>query len=939
MTALPTGTVTFLYTDIEGSTRRWEERPAATRSAVDRHFALLRDAIGPQGGHVFRTQGDGLCAAFATAPDAVAAALSAQRALYAEPWPEADALRVRMALHTGAAEAQDGDYVGACLNRISRLLGIGHGGQTLVSRITYDLVRETPPAGAGWRDLGVHRLRDLAAPEQVFQLLHPDLPEAFPPLKSLDARPNNLPLQLTSFVGREREVAEVERLLGAARLLTLTGAGGIGKTRVALQVAADLLDGYPHGAWFVDLAPLVDEALVPQVVLAALALREAADRLPLAALVDHLRSRTTLLVLDNCEHLVDACARLVDALLRSCAQLTVLTTSREVLGVAGETVWPVPSLALPAGDGRATADPAAYDAVRLFVERAAAARPGFALTVENAPAVDRICRRLDGIPLALELAAARVGFLTPDQIAERLGDHFHLLTGGSRTALPRHRTLRALIDWSHELLDENERALLRRLAVFAGGWTLEAAEAVCAGHDLASHDALEALGHLVDKSLVVVQEQDGEIRYRLLETVRQYAGDRLREAGEAAPLRDRHRDWFLALAERAAPELKGRDQHVWLARLGAEHDNLRAALAWAGERGAAEAALRLAAALAWFWHLRSHLTEGRRWLDEALARTDALGASHARARALYGAGVLAWQQGDNAAARGRFEESRSVARVLGDKRELAYAVGGLGMVADMERDVAALRARMEESLALFEEIGDDWGRAWHLIGAGLVQWGLGDVAGARACFEESLASFQRVGDRWASAVPLSYLGRVASGQGELMLAGALFEQCLAIWREAGDRNRTAEALTHLGGVALRQADHEAAVTRFRESLVLARELGLGQRKRTALALGGLAAVAVAGARGQLAPAARLLGAADALFEAAGAVTDPHDRAEYDRDTAALRSRLEEPALAAAWAAGRAMTPEQSIADALEEMPPEQPTAPAGSAGATDGQPA
>src|SRR5262245_39588833 len=595
---LPTGTVTFLFTDVEGSTRLWEQHPDQMRAALVEHDALIEFLTAQHGGHLVRPRGEGdsrFCV-FARATEAVVAAAAIQRALHEESWPAETPLRVRLALHTGEADLRAGDYYGSAVNRCARLRAIAHGSQALLSMATEELVRDALPSGVALRDLGEHRLSDLARPEHVFQVVVPGVPAAFPPLRSLDTLPNNLPLQLTSFVGREREVAEVAGMLAAHRLITLTGVGGTGKTRLALQVAADALLAFSDGVWLVALDALRDPGLAPQAVALSIGVREERERPLLATLTDALKPKRLLLLLDNCEHLLDACARLADALLRACPHLTIVATSREALGIAGETVWRVPSLALPAVFAGQPLPPVEtltrYEAVALFVDRAQAVQPRFALTRESAPAVVSVCALLDGIPLALELAAARVRALSVDQLLARLTDRFRLLTGGSRTALERHQTLRAAVDWSHALLTAPERVLFRRLAVFAGGWTLEAAEAVGPAPDgpaggLAREDVLDLLTRLVDQSLVdVVAEAPGAgpARYRLLETLRQYAQHKLVEAEEVAAVRGRHAAHYLALAEQAQPALHGPEQLVWLDRLEEEHANLRGALAWLVEQ-------------------------------------------------------------------------------------------------------------------------------------------------------------------------------------------------------------------------------------------------------------------------------------------------------------------------------------------------------------------
>jgi predicted ATPase/class 3 adenylate cyclase len=576
-------TLTFVLTDVEGSTRLWEAHGQAMGSALAAHDRLVSRAVVDHGGRLIKAKGEGdsSFSVFSSPAQAVAAALELQRALAAEPWPLPAPLAVRVAVHAGEVQEREADFYGPVVNRCARLRGIGHGGQVLLSAVVAELVRDDLPEGAYLRGLGVHLLKDLAAPEHVVQLCHPDLREQFPPLSSLEARPNNLPMQLTSFVGRERELAGLRQQLVSSRLVTLVGIGGCGKTRLALQAAADAVERYPDGVWLVELAPLSEPSLVEQQLATVLGIREDAGtgepsgRTLIDRLVGYLAPRRTLVLLDNCEHLVEACAALAARVVGACPELTVLATSREPLGVAGEVTFAVPPLAVDPLD---PAVAGGTEAVRLFVDRARLVDPAFALTPENAAAVAGICRRLDGIPLAIELAAARTRSLTPQQLDDRLGDRFRLLTGGSRTSLPHHQTLRAAIEWSHRLLSGPEQVLFRRLAVFAGGCTLEAAEQVCAGDDL---DVLLLVAALVDKSLLVHEPAQG--RYQMLETIRQYAWEELREAEEEDELRARHRDWCLALAE--AVEFDTPLATARMARLAAEQDNFRAALEWDGPAG------------------------------------------------------------------------------------------------------------------------------------------------------------------------------------------------------------------------------------------------------------------------------------------------------------------------------------------------------------------
>ena len=529
----PTGTVTFLFTDIEHSTQLWEEQPGWMPHAFARQEAVIRAAVAAHDGVVYKMIGDAFQVAFATAPAALAAACDAQHALAAEDWGGPGPLRVRMALHTGVTEERADDYVGPALNRVARLLALAAGGQVLLTQATYELVRDHLPPDARLLDLGAHRLKDLVRPEQVYQLVTPRLPASTQPLPSLDAFPHNLPLQVTSFIGREKEIAAVKRLLLAERCVTLTGPGGTGKTRLSLQLGAELLELFPDGVWLVELVALSDPSLVVGAVAQTLGVRESSGRPLLSLLSNYLRGKDLLLLLDNCEHLVDACAHLVSHLLAAAPTLFILASSREALGISGEVAYRVPSLSTPDMRHPPPVETLTqYEAVRLFIERAETVLPGFAVTRENAPAIAQICHRLEGIPLAIELAAVRVKLLRPEQIAARLDDRFRLLTGGSRSALPRHQTLRALIDWSYDLLTDPERTLLRRLAVFAGGWTLEAAEAICAGDGLEGVEVLDTLSQLVNKSLALPDCEAGdEARYQLLETIRQYAREKLLDVG------------------------------------------------------------------------------------------------------------------------------------------------------------------------------------------------------------------------------------------------------------------------------------------------------------------------------------------------------------------------------------------------------------------------
>ena len=553
---LPSGTVTFLFTDIEGSTRLWEEHPEAMKVALARHDAILRDAVAEHDGHVVKTTGDGVHAVFATAHDALDAAVAMQRGLAVESFGETGRLRVRMGLHTCEAEYRDGDYFGSEVNRAARLMSVAHGGQVVVSSVTVGLVRD---GSVEFVDLGEHRLRDLTTTERVLQVLAPGLTREFPPLRSLDAMPGNLPRQVTTFVGREAEIASLAELVRDAPLVTLTGVGGVGKTRLALQVATEVVARFPDGAWLCEFASATDPGAVWDTLAASLRVQPFPGRSLEESALEYLTAKRLLLVLDNCEHLLDAIAGLVDAIARRCPQVSVLATSREGLALAGERIVAVPTLGVPradaAGDARMHAD-----AVQLFADRAAAAQHDFALTDHNIETVAVLCRRVDGIPLAIELAAARVRSMSPEDLVARLDQRFKLLTRGSRATLERHQTLRSTIDWSYDLLDSTERLALDRLSVFAGGCDLAAAEVVLAGDDLDAFDVDDVLAQLVDKSLVVVERDDTGVRYRLLETIRQYAAERLQTDGDTAVVRRGHAEHYTTRAEEAGPHLRSREQ-------------------------------------------------------------------------------------------------------------------------------------------------------------------------------------------------------------------------------------------------------------------------------------------------------------------------------------------------------------------------------------------
>ena len=945
----PTGTVTFLFSDIEGSTRLLQEIGDGYAEVLAQHRRILRAAFAAHDGVEIGTEGDSFFVAFARASDALAAATEGQRGL------EAGRVRVRMGLHTGEPLLTDEGYVGMVVHRGARIADAAHGGQVLLSAAVAALVDGRLPDGVTLRDLGRVRLKDLAAPEQVYQVVHPQLRQTFPPLRSLEATPNNLPQQTTSFIGREREIAAIEALLAKTRLLTLTGSGGSGKTRLSLHAAADVVDQYPDGAWFVELASLAEPSRVPQTVATVLGLMEEPGKPMTEALVAHLDAKRVLLILDNCEHLLDACAKLADALVRRCAGVTILASSREALGIAGEQTYRVPSLSLPDRSGVPTPQTLSmYESVRLFIDRALLVRRDFEVTNRNAPALASLCHHVDGIPLAIELAAARVRSLSVEEIDRRLDQRFRLLTGGSRTALPRHQTLRALIDWSYDLLQDPERRLLQRLSVFVGGWTLEGAEAVCAGGIVDKGEILDLLTSLIDKNLVVADQSDSHLRYRLLETVRQYAQDRLGEGGDGDELLERHLDCFLALAEELEPKLLGAEQTECLQRLEEEHENLRASLDYGLVASGPGVGLRLCGALQRFWSTRGHLVEGQEWCVRALERPGAEQPTLERAKVLTAAGSLANFQGDYALARAWHTESLTIRRQLGDRTGMAASLGNLGGVALDQSDYAlawalteeclaisrelghrefieialgnlasvarqrgdhsTARTLNEESMAIAREQGDRGGVAASLNNLGMIALDQGDLATARANFEESLGITRATGGFRGITAALSGLGQVALGEGDLVGTRARYEESLAIGRKSGDGRRIADSLRNLGNVARLQRDYLAARMLYAESLAITRKQG--DKDAIANSLAELAEMAVD--RSDFPVAAGIWGAVERLREDVGSPMSPSEKPRYDGIVMSARAALGDTAFDRAWREGRALTNEQAIELALKK---------------------
>jgi predicted ATPase len=797
-----------------------------------------------------------------------------------------------------------------------RIMSAGHGGQVLLSSATRELVRDMLPPDVSLLDLGEKRLKDLQRPESMYQLSISGLSATFPPLKTLDSFPNNLPTQITTFIGRKQQITEVRQILESHRLVTLTGPGGTGKTRLSIQVAADSLETFTHGVWFIELAPLTDPDLIPQTILSTIGISEQSGKAPLELLKEYLHNKNTLMVLDNCEHLIMESAKVTNALLYAAPNLKIMASSREALGVQGEAAYPVPTLSLPDYKHLPEIEHFShYEAVQLFVDRASLVQPHFALTNENVPAVAQICHRLDGIPLAIELAAARVKTLSPEQIARRLDDRFRLLTGGSRTVLERHQTLRAALDWSYNLLSEDEKMLLRRLSVFIGGWTLEAAEQVCA-QEGDERDILDLLTQLVDKSLVTTKLSGNDTHYSMLENTRQYARDRLIEVGELIQMRNSHLKFFSRLAMESESKLYGAEQVACLNKLEMEFDNFRVALEWSLEEGDPELGIRLAGALWRFWVMRGYWSEGYEHLKRVLSRKDRVSTAE-RARALSRAGELAVRNRDFTAAQILLKESLTLSGGLEDTVIVAFSLHVLGRLGKSQDDYT--RKQLEESLMIYRKLENKWGVATVLdtLSYAIMET---DPNSARILREESLALLRELRDDWDLMRVLHNYGEIARFQGDYFRAKSLYEESQALGQKLKPAKwDVANQLACLGYCFLREGDDERAAGYFKQSFILQKEHGVttSLMANCIAGLGGVAAV-----QGKFVRAAELLATAKSLyatFEIKGEEIEAADRAEYEHDVAVVRQQLDESTFNAAWEEGKQMSLQEESMYGLAEL--------------------
>jgi len=905
MNSLPSGTVTFLFTDIENSTPFWEKYPEEMKSALAKHDSVLREAVELNNGHIIKTTGDGIHAVFSTAIDSVNAAVDAQHALQnSEVFKTSEfSLRVRMGMHTGEAELRDGDYYGNTLNRAARIMSIGHGGQILLSEITLQVAQEHLPPDVSALDLGRHQLKGLNRAEHIFQLNASDLPQDFPPIKSLNTQPNNLPAQLTSFVGREKEIAEIKAALASSHLVTLTGSGGTGKTRLSIEVGMQLLPNVSNGVWMIELAPLSDESQIIPALAQAFGLQELPFN-PLANLVtDYLRDKKLLLILDNCEHLIAACARLADDLLHQCAGLKILASSREALGIAGEVAYHTPSLE-------------DFESTGLFVDRAHAANSKFSLTDSNASSIAQICHRLDGIPLAIELAAARTKLLSAEQIAARLDDLFRLLVGGSRTALPRQQTLRALIDWSYDLLSEEEKNLLRIASVFVGGWTLDAVEAVSE-----NPNALEHLEGLINKSLVVTEEREGKMRYFLLETIKQYAREKLFEAKQAAAARDRHFIHYKTTTNDlwGAGYFATEEETLRLISIQVEMENLRAAFEW-GLQNHVQDTLELTASMAMSMTMVGGQLEAITLLKTAMEKFHTLppveGEANRLRKEIYVRGCFslgALLQGTNEImpSRSILQEAIAIARELGNKHLLGM---GLEMYASTSAMIKAddTLAAAQEGLEIFR--GLNYNPGMWMAYSNLARWE--SLSGNFQESEKYVALAQASMKGGTISIQFGFLnlgmGMGARFQSRFDRAQQYFEEGRRIFKQIGHKGLMALVTSEIAHTQRAMGTYAEAKQTYRETIQVFQDYG--NRPAVAHQLEGFAMIAIVEEESQR--AAKLFGAAEAIREATGHKPTDEEQAEESQFTSRLRSMLPEAEYNALWAEGKSMTMEQAIQLAL-----------------------
>jgi len=923
---LPTGTVSFLFTDIEGSTKLAQDYPDEMPALLARHNEILENAIKAQNGFVFNIVGDSYHASFQSAEQALNAALEAQRNLTKEAWSPAP-VKARMGIHTGNATLEDpkgsSPYKGyATLALTSRVMSAGHGGQILLTQDSFALVDQKIP-DVSLKNMGEHNLKDVNRPQQLYQVMAGDLPAEFPPLKTQKTINHNLPLNLTSFIGRDKEINEVKAAIENTRLLTLIGPGGTGKTRLSIQVGNEFITTMPHGVWMVELAPISDPALIPQTVAMVFGLRESPG-LPIAEQInDYLRAKQLLLILDNCEHLVEGSADFANGILKGCPQIKILASSREALGVPNESTYRVPSLGLPDKKDISLDKVSKFESVQLFTERAKAANPNFELNTKNASAIAQICRRLDGIPLALELAAARAKVLSVEQIAERLDDRFRLLTGGSRTALPRQQTLRALIDWSYGLLSEPEKALFRRLAVFEGGWTLEAAEKVCSGNGVDEYDVLDLLTQLVDKSLVITEEKDGSVRYGRLETIRQYAREKLLETEESIVVRSKHLEYYISLGTRLDKVYISPFQHDMIQQMAPEYDNIRSALSWSVEKDIEKATNLLSITVVfWSWVLLGNTTEVGEWSKLVLDKLEEKGKNEPselitklRGQMLNRYSQVLMNIGDHKAACRAAEESIEIARKLNDQKTLANALGSLAHCSVYAGNPEKAQTAAQEGIKLSEEIGELHEQVWALDAMThyhSIYGGDDEVYRYYEIINGVLRSQNIPNDPVYDG---GFKVEQALKKGKFAEAEKIIDSLMFIILERKD-NYTLATMQSMFAHALRQiGDLERAEFHYRKTILLWQDRG--HRAAMAHQLECFAFIALVQEDPER--AAKLLATAETIRNAINSVRTPPEQKEFEDAVAQLRSGMEAAEFEKAWEEGKSMSLENAVSYVLDEV--------------------
>ena len=907
---LPTGAVTFAFTDIEGSTARWDRDRAAMQEALRRHDELLRSIVAQHNGHVFKTLGDAFYCAFARPQDAIVAAVDAQRALQSEDFSAVGGLRVRMALHIGNADERDGDYFGPSVNRVARLLAIGHGGQVLLSRAAQASIAANLPGDITLIDLGLRRLKGLSQPEEVWQLSIAGLRSDFPPLDSLDARPNNLPVQVTPLIGREQELEHVKGLIDAHRVVSILGSGGVGKTRLALQAGADLIDRFDHGVWFADLSPIRDPELVASVVARILSISAPEDQRLDEVIPQALKRKQLLLILDNCEQVLDTAAALADAIHHAAPQVHILATSRQALEIAGEAAYRLPSLAVPDASVSVDAKEALrYGAIGVFVERARLADTHFSLTDATAPIVAEVCRRLDGIPLAIELAAARVRVLPIPTLAQRLNERFTLLTGGSRTALPRQKTLSALIDWSYDLLTPQEQLLFSRVGIFAGGFGLDAATAVCSGGDLDDTDILDLVASLTDKSLVVADTSGEQERYSLLESTRAYALEKLAAEGAHEQLARRHAEYFRDQSQVVDERYFTGFSEAWLTSVELELDNYRAVLEWALKDGH-DLVLggAVAGALTGLWFDGGLAVEGRYWIGLAQADLDESAHPQVAARMWRALSVLSSGKREHECA----QRALALYESLGDETGQAWALHSLAWSLFQMGGLREAGDANARALAAMRSLRSNQGVAGCLNQQGMIQWAHGDVAAARESYAQALPAYKALRSD-GTAVVLGNLAELEFGEGQVEQALRLAGEALEIRLPGKNSSLLAFSYVNIAAYRVAAGDLDGARAAAREGLRLARQV---QRAvQIAIALQHLALLLAL--LGEVNDAAHLVGYVNVQFEELGYEREATEKWGYEKLMAALHEQLSDAQIEKLAAEGAAWTEDQAVEEALK----------------------